>query len=107
MRLIDADVFKKDLENQMELLFDTEIVELIDNQPTVDQWIPTSERLPKHTEFDYFKELFNKAIECIEMCEHTCINCVYFDDEYRECGHWGGTIWTDPERSSCKYWEIL
>lgn len=50
MRLIDADVFKKDLENQMELLFDTEIAELIDNQPTISQWIPVSERLPKHEE---------------------------------------------------------
>ena len=57
------------------------------------------------TEFDYFKELFNKAIECIERCEQTCVNCVYFDDEYRECEHWGGTILTDPEQSRCKEWE--
>lgn len=46
MRIIDADAFKKDLENQMELLFDTEIAELVDKQPTISQWIPVSERLP-------------------------------------------------------------
>lgn len=58
-------------------------------------------------EFGYFRELFNKAIECIERCEHTCVNCEYFDDEYLHCEYWGQTLFTDPDNSRCKEWEKL
>lgn len=58
MRLIDADALKKDLLNQMELLFDTEIAELIDKQPTsydVEKVIEElSERIERVADFDSY-----------------------------------------------------
>ena len=60
MRLIDADVLKELIpttsvdmfENcrNCSLLSEEQVLELIDMTPTIDQWIPCSERLPKEHE---------------------------------------------------------
>lgn len=50
MRLIDADAMRQDwLENgENECIYDTNaILDSIDAQPTVDRWIPVTERLPE------------------------------------------------------------
>lgn len=62
MRLIDADVLKEMIpttdvdffENcrNCSLLYKEQVLELIDMTPTIDQWIPCSERLPKPNRHD-------------------------------------------------------
>lgn len=50
MRLIDADVMRQEwLENgENECVYDTNaVLDSIDAQPTVDRWIPVTERLPE------------------------------------------------------------
>lgn len=62
MRLIDADVLKEMIpttdvdffENcrNCSLLYKEQVLELIDMTPTIDQWIPCSERLPEPNRHD-------------------------------------------------------
>ena len=46
MRLIDADRLKSEVRDAVPINMDN-VYYLIDNQPTVNEWIPCSERLPE------------------------------------------------------------
>lgn len=62
MRLIDADVLKEMIPTtsvdmfeecrNCSLLYKEQVLELIDMTPTIDQWIPCSERLPEPNRHD-------------------------------------------------------
>lgn len=55
--------------------------------------------------YEQLLEAMPIAIKCIERCEHNCVNCSWFDDDYRECGYHEVTIHSSVDHTWCDKWE--
>ena len=116
MRLIDADKFEDELENLAlaipapkdieakriitELIQGTVdaamnlVYEALDNQPTVNEWIPCSERLPENDE-DMLVQIGNETCEQYVAYYDKKKGC-WFTKDYTyefECGRCGVVVW--------------
>lgn len=88
MRLIDADK----LISEQDVYFDGNrtVKDIIDEQPTVRQWIPVSERLPEEQKFYLVTIVKNTGGHDIEYC-------------FYECGKWLMIADGNSEENTC--WE--
>lgn len=82
MRLIDADAMLK--RNECSIYDTTDLKEMLDNEPTANQWIPCSERLPKIPD-SCIKEGFHR-VEVIATIKDSDVpvQLVWFDIENNE-----------------------
>ena len=108
MRLIDADVLKEMVpttsvdffENcrNCSLLYKEQVMELIDMTPTVDMWIPCSERLPEEEKKTYWV--------CTDT-EYQC-ECRWTNNRFGiGVGEWGWSIFDTPQYSKPIAWMPL
>lgn len=91
MRLIDADK----LISEQDVYFDGNrtVKDIIDEQPTVQQWIPVSERLPEVRRYENGEP--KEFLVRLKGCDHPCTKIlndsdewldfclVYYSDDYR------------------------
>lgn len=100
MRLIDADALKKVFENihdndcktLTEMVFFDGVIAILDTQPTINEWIPCSERLPE--------DLNDKNIDCFLVTDGFLIWMAYYNSEigwqFAECTNSRNKIdWTE------------
>lgn len=95
MRLIDADALKKDLTR----FYDNEVTarKLIEEQPTVDDWISVKDRLPEEEKevlvARFWVDEKNKKTCYVEIAEHIGEDWVSDSDEYKICRHYDPYAW--------------
>ena len=91
MRMIDADRLKSEVRDAVPINMDN-VYYLIDNQPTANEWIPCSERLPE--------DLNDKNIDCFLVTDGFLIWMAYYNSEigwqFAECTNSRNKIdWTE------------
>ena len=93
MRPIDADVLKDAISQKLYPIFDafnshdygmfwTGIEKAIDEQPTVNKWVPCSERLPEDGQVVLITVKAGTALDIGISDEDTVMEAYYYADEY-------------------------